>query len=55
MIGLLFVFLGGFVAAINLVTMFPNPNYSASWRTVSIAIIYVVVGVILNKRNKQNP
>lgn len=39
---LLLVAMGGFNAALNLATMFPNPDANASWEGVAISVFLVI-------------
>lgn len=53
--GFVMTAMGGFVAALNLVTMFPNPEYAASWGKVVFATALAVFGgMVLYKSNKRD-
>ena len=43
-VGFTLTAMGGFVAALNLATMFPNPEYAASWGKVFFAAALTVFG-----------
>ena len=55
-IGIFLTVTGSFVAAINLASMFPNPEYAASWSKVFFSTAIVVLGriVIYESNNKFN-
>lgn len=51
-VGFFLTTMGGFVAALNLATMFPNPEYHASWSKVFFALaLSIFGGVMLHKSN----
>ena len=52
-VGFFLTVIGGFVAALNLATMFPNTEYAASWGKVFFAMtVSVFGGMVLYKFNK---
>ena len=52
-IGFSLIFLGGFVAALNLATMFPNSEYVASWCNLFLASVFAVCGcIVLHERKR---
>jgi uncharacterized protein (UPF0212 family) len=53
-VGFFLTVMGGFVAALNLATMFPSETYEASWGKVAIATALAVFGGFLNKSNTEN-
>lgn len=51
-VGFLLTTMGSFVAAQNLATMFPNPEYAASWGNVFFALaLSIFGGMLLYKSN----
>ena len=53
-VGFFLTVMGGFVAALNLATMFPNPEYAASWGKVFFATTLAVFGgMVLYKSNEE--
>ena len=50
-VGFFLTVMGGFVAALNLATMFPSETYEASWGKVAFATALAVFGGFLNKSN----
>ena len=51
-VGFFLTVMGGFVAALNLATMFPNPEYAASWGNVFFATAMAVFGgMVFHKSN----
>ena len=49
--GFFLTVMGGFIAALNLATMFPSATYEASWGKVVFATALAVFGGFLNKSN----
>ena len=37
------IFFGGFVCALNLATMYPNPAYDANWLKVFVSVFLAVI------------
>lgn len=52
-IGFILTVMGGFVAALNLATMFPSATYEASWGKVAFATVLAVFGGFLNQSNAE--
>lgn len=51
-VGFFLTVMGGFVAALNLATMFPNPEYAASWGKTFFALsLSLFGGMLLYKSN----
>lgn len=51
-VGFFLTAMGGFIAALNLATMFPNPEYAASWGKAFFALsLSLFGGMLLYKSN----
>ena len=51
-VGFLMIFMGGFVAALNLALLIPHdPGYRASWIKVGACACIAVAGAFLSKSN----
>ena len=51
--GFALIVLGILVVAINLVIMYPNPDYEASWWKIAMATAIVVLGCALIWRERK--
>jgi len=54
-VGFFLTTMGGFVAALNLATMFPNPEYAASWGKVFFALTLSIFGGMLLYKSNSRP
>jgi len=45
-LSIFFVFVGSHTVALNLATMYPNPDYAASWFKVAFALILSCFGML---------